>query len=277
MKTIHLGEITKPMIFFDSPYGNLQAVKALHDALQRRDIPPERIVCTGDLVGYFAQPEQTVQFIKKWSIHSISGDFDQQIIGGDIYNDFLVEDPGFRPWYDFAMKELSTESKLWMRQLPPYIEFTVAKRKITVVHGSFSKTDDQIFLSTPWKKKKRELQISGSNIIIAGHSGIPFTDIYTKKAWINTGSLGVPANDGTPEVWYLLMTPHTDGSLHFEHRRLEYDYEKAALLTDKMKLNFDHAQSLRTGRWLQKTLAPREETKSQGRKIELNPITISTY
>lgn len=274
MITTSLGNIGKPMVFFDSPYGNLQAVKALHSALERMNIPPERIICTGDLVGYFAQPEETVRFIKKWGIHSISGDFDQKIIDGAIHNDFLDEDSEFTPWTHFVLKELSNGSKKWMKKLPPHIDFMVAKKKITVVHGTFSKISEPIFLTTPWKRKKEELKISNSDIIISGHSGTPFMDIYTRRAWINTGSLGLPANDGTPEVWYLLMTPHTDGSLHFEHRRLEYNFEKAALLTDKMKLNFDHSQTLRTGRWAHKTSLPFKEANIQGRKLELNPVTI---
>ena len=39
----------------------------------------------------------------------------------------------------------------------------------------------------------------------------------------------MPANDGTPRVWFSVLTSQSDGVL-FERRSLDYDYESAAAI-----------------------------------------------
>lgn len=56
------------------------------------------------------------------------------------------------------------------------------------MHGSYNNVSSYIFQSTDGDIKEKELKLSESDVIIAGHSGIPFCDIKEDKAWINAGS-----------------------------------------------------------------------------------------
>ena len=40
------------LLFFGGPYSNLEATEALLAEAVRLGIPPERIICTGDLAAY---------------------------------------------------------------------------------------------------------------------------------------------------------------------------------------------------------------------------------
>src|ERR1051326_1058905 len=53
-----------PAIVFGGPYGNLEATRALLDEAARLGIPPARIVCTGDVVAYGADPAATVDLLR---------------------------------------------------------------------------------------------------------------------------------------------------------------------------------------------------------------------
>ena len=55
-----LGSLEGPLLIFGGPYGNLPATAALRTVADQCDILPERIICTGDLVAYCAEPEATV-------------------------------------------------------------------------------------------------------------------------------------------------------------------------------------------------------------------------
>ena len=45
-----------PVLCFGGPYSNLQATQALFAEARRLGVPPGRIVCTGDVLAYCADP-----------------------------------------------------------------------------------------------------------------------------------------------------------------------------------------------------------------------------
>jgi hypothetical protein len=55
-----------PVLFFGGPYSNLEATRAVLAEAERRRIPPERVVCTGDVVAYAADAQATVDLGRLW-------------------------------------------------------------------------------------------------------------------------------------------------------------------------------------------------------------------
>ena len=62
-----------PVLVFGGPYGNLEATRAVLEDARRLGIPPERIVCTGDVVAYCADPVATIDAIRDTGIHVVMG------------------------------------------------------------------------------------------------------------------------------------------------------------------------------------------------------------
>ena len=114
-----------------------------------------------------------------------------------------------------------------MANLPRLIEFEMAGRRLTVVHGASSAINRYIFESTENTTVVGEIERSGSDGVLCGHSGLPFTRLVDGRLWHNAGVIGLPANDGTPRVWFSTFIP-TGDKIVIEHRALGYDHVRAA-------------------------------------------------
>ena len=62
-----------PVLVFGGPYSNLEATEALLAAADRHGVPPERIICTGDIVAYGADAAATLALVRRAGIQAIMG------------------------------------------------------------------------------------------------------------------------------------------------------------------------------------------------------------
>ena len=116
--------------------------------------------------------------------------------------------------------------------------------------------------------KAREIAATGVDGVIAGHGGLPFTQVIGGSLWHNAGIIGFPANDGTPRVWYSVLQPTPDG-VRIEHRALEYDYRLAAAAMARANLPDGYRLTLASGRWPSSDVLPAREIAAGG--IALQP------
>jgi len=259
------------VLLFGGVYSNLHALERLKQIAEAQGFLPKQIICNGDIVGYCAQPEDCLQFVKAWGIHNIIGNVEENLRGGvdDCGCDFEEGtrcDILSRQWYPSAQNAVSQPSIEWLKTLPRYLEIDFAGKKWAVVHGSPSNISEFIFNSTEWAVKEKyieDLQVDG---IIAGHSGLPFSNKRNDKYWINPGVIGMPANDGQTAVWYGILTVEK-AEIKVEHHAFEYDYNTANGLMKEKELPASYAKTLRTGIWDNCDILPEEETRNQGKKI----------
>jgi predicted phosphodiesterase len=47
-----------------------------------------------------------------------------------------------------------------------------------------------------------EPTMSGADVVVAGHAGIPFIERVGRQVWFNPGVVGMPSNDGTLDGWH---------------------------------------------------------------------------
>jgi predicted phosphodiesterase len=270
---VDIGKLSGKVLLFGGVYSNLQALEALIIMAESEGIPPENCICTGDIVGYCAQPEETIQTFKNWNARSILGNVEIQLRDGenDCGCDFTAGsrcDNFSQQWYPFAQSQLSKDSLNYLTTIPDHITFRFTNQKIAIVHGSFFNISEYIFKSTPWEIKQSNFDITDSDIIIAGHSGLPFYHENNNKHWINPGVIGMPPNDGNTEVWYAIL----DDSIKpfkLEFRKLKYDYT----LTNRLMLNGllpeSYAKTIKSGIWDNMEILPHAEQQQQGKPIIL--------
>ncbi len=267
-KTLNLGPLTGKLLVFGGPYSNLQALTELQNIAARLGIPPQNIICTGDVVGYCAQPEESVQLVKSWGIHCISGNVEQNIVEGEDdcgcnYTKGGRCDLFSRTWFPFAVRSLSAASIKWMAELPQQLFFEYAGKSVAVVHGSPAHVSEYIFKSTPGATKETHFKATQSEVILAGHAGLPFADLREKYSWLNAGVIGMPANDGTPRTWYLLLDD-TGGKLSYSLESFTYDNTLANRLMLEKELPDAYAKTLLTGIWDNCEILPEAEKHMQG-------------
>lgn len=267
-QTHHLGSFNAPLLIFGGPYGNRQALDALLAAADTLGIPASHMLCTGDLAAYAAEPQAVADRIRDAGIAVVMGNVEESLgaDAGDCGCGFTSGsecDVMAAHWYRYAAKAVDQETKRWMRDLPRRIDLSLNDVPIAAIHGGVDQINRFVFPATPVSEKAAEIDIAGVDMVIGGHSGLPFTETIGHQLWHNAGVIGLPANDGTPRVWYSVLTPHAEG-ISVELRALSYDHAGAAAAIRAADLPQAYADALETGFWPNDDIMPDADRRRRG-------------
>ncbi|MDP6788729.1 MAG: metallophosphoesterase family protein [Rhodospirillales bacterium] len=276
-RLLDLGILDGPVLVFGGPYGNLEATEVLLAEATSLGIGPSRILCTGDVVAYCADAQATVERIRGAGMAVVQGNCEESL-GSDAddcgcgFEEGTACDTLSAQWYAYARQTLDADAKKWMADLPRRITFTMAGRRWAAIHGGVERVNRFLFASTAEADLADELDTAGVEGIVAGHCGLPFTRHVGTRLWHNAGVIGLPANDGTPRVWYSLLTPGTKG-ITVEQRSLEYDHGAAARKMVKRGLPQGYANALHSGLWPSLDVLPAAERKATGRPLAARSVS----
>lgn len=261
-----------PLLVFGGPYSNLAALEALIGEARRLGIPPERAICTGDVVAYGAEPAESVALIRDWGCHVVQGNCEQSLAerrndcGCNFENGTACELLS-KGWFPYADARIDDDARRWMSSLPGSLEFAWCGASFRVVHGGVQDVARWVFASEP-EIVDEEVSNSRANVTIAGHSGIPFAASRPGGWWFNPGVIGMPANDGTPQVWYGLVSVGGIGRpIRLTTHRLAYDHMKSAAAMRRAGHANAYARTLVTGIWPSFDVLPAAERAATGHAI----------
>jgi predicted phosphodiesterase len=233
------------------------------------------------VVAYCAEPQATVTLLRENNIAVVMGNCEEQLGSGAEdcgcgFEEGTACDLLSIQWYAHAAAHLDDDAKAWMCALPRLIKLEMAELELVVIHGSVSEIAQFVFASTPEPVLAREIDLAQCDGVIGGHCGLPFTRVIEGRFWHNPGVIGMPANDGTPRVWYSILTPR-EGGLEIQHHALTYD---AAVPAQKMRneeLPAGYADCLENGLWPSLDVLPEAEKALTGQAIDLSsPINFAT-
>jgi len=282
---LDLGPLDGPVLCFGGPYSNFQATQAVLAQANARGIPPERVICTGDVVAYGGAPAATVELVRAAGIPVVMGNCEESLgfNGADCNCGF---DKGSdcagwsEDWFTFAAMALDGGAKdggglAWMRALPRQLRFTLGGRRFAVIHGGVENISEYVFASTPEAAKARNFDLLDGNgpvdAVIGGHCGLPFTELLGTeqlgaRLWHNPGAIGMPANDGTPRGWFSVLTP-VAGGLDITLHGLDYDHRAAAAAMRAALPGLPYAETLTSGLWPNMAVLPGAERERRGRPL----------
>ncbi|MFO7813501.1 MAG: metallophosphoesterase family protein [Pelovirga sp.] len=273
---VDLGEMEGMVLVFGGPYSNLTATMALRERAEQLGITPERTICTGDVVAYCAEPVETVALIRDWGIAVVKGNCEDSLGRGtpDCGCGFdegttcsLLSDN----WYRFADQHMSELDRSWMRTLPGSIFFSMKGKSIRVIHGGVQQINRFVFPTTAKEIKKEELDLAGTDIVIGGHSGIPDGQAIGAGFWLNAGAIGLPANDGTTDGWYLLLCPEQE-VVACRWQRLTYPAARTAEAMRSRGFVGGYTDALCTGLWPSMDVLPEAQRQLRGKAIKMNEL-----
>jgi predicted phosphodiesterase len=285
----NLGDISTAsrLLVFGGCYSNLAATQAMQAVARELDIGPQQIICTGDLIAYCAEPVEVIELIQDWGIHVLMGNCEEslgfeQLDCGCGFEQASTCSTLSIEWYRYTSQRVTLEHRSWMKSLPRLIEFQFQSTRFSVVHGSVTSINQFIFPSTEAKIKLAQVNQARTDVVIGGHSGIPFGQSFideasVSKVWLNSGVIGMPANDGTADGWYMLIdTGNLTGNSGYRvsWQRLAYD-AKASQATTRKAGMVEYAEALTTGLWPSMDILPLEEQEVQGQRLELKTITMN--
>lgn len=267
-------ETSDRILVFGGPYSNLQATQALRLEALRLGIAPEHSICTGDVVAYCANPVETVTEIRDWGVHVVAGNCEQQLAASADncacgFDEGSACDVLAKGWFAYADQRIGAADRSWMRELPDEATFSWAGKTLRVVHGTREETSKFLFPSEH-DAIAEQLEGADADIVIAGHCGIPFGQLATttagRRLWFNAGVIGQPANDGTTDVWYGILTRTAEGldaSLH----RLSYDAATASTAVLQAGYADPYGETLKSGIWPNDDILPTAEKALTGVRL----------
>jgi predicted phosphodiesterase len=273
----HLGNFDDCLLIFGGPYSNHAATAAMRARAIELAIPPERVICTGDVAAYCAEPCATLDLVRDWGVHVVMGNCEESLANGEAdCGCGFAEDSECSllaiTWYEYANRRVSAAQRHWMQGLPRSIDFTIAATRFRVVHASLSSINEFVFASDDGNARLAQIRAAGVDAVIGGHSGIPFGQSLDERYWLNAGVIGMPANDGTSNGWYLLLEPRVRG-VDASWHRLDYDHAASRESTVAAGMSA-YGLALSSGLWPSIDILPEAEARRTGKPLHLPPLFI---
>ena len=234
---------------FSDIHGNLPALDAvLADLAAQSEI--ERTYCLGDLVGYAPFPNEVTERIRASGIPTIVGNYDDgtgfdRDDCGCAYKEPEAKALGDRS-FAWTKAHVTEENKSFLRALPREIRLTLAGVRILLVHGSPRRVNEYLYEDRPVASFQRLAAASDADVIVFGHTHIPYTKRVDGVLFVNIGSVGKP-KDGDPRACYIILELR-DGNVDVHYRRVAYPVETVADAIRRSELPDAFATMLESGR-----------------------------
>jgi putative phosphoesterase len=196
---------------FSDVHGNLNALKAVLEAFKEKKA--DRIICLGDLVGYFHQSLEVLDEVMASDISVIMGNHDAYAVDQLPYTKVMGELINI----DYVRKGMSLQQRQWVKALPLSLEIAVNGKRIACYHGSpWSPLEGYIYPDYPDFNKFLEFNY---NYILLGHTHYPLLKNAGQLAIINPGSCGQP-REGDYKARAVILDVIND---QIDFLNLEYD------------------------------------------------------
>jgi putative phosphoesterase len=214
------------IVIISDIHGNLEALSALEEKF-------DELWVLGDLVNYGPNPAEVVDFVQANASVVIRGNHDHAI--------GFNEDPRCSPLFremaqamqQYTSSVLSASQKQFLRELPLRVTRQVEGVGVSMCHAVPS---DPLFAycppeSTRWEA---ELQLANTDILLVGHTHLPFQRTFGVRRIVNPGSLGQPKT-GTPAACYAIWdTAKRDAII--ELRSFEYPFGETVRKIDALPI-----------------------------------------
>ena len=199
-------------------HSNLAAFKAVLGDMPKVD----QIICTGDLVGYGAEPNEVIRLARSKGIRAVMGNHDYAAATRDVrgFNDRAATAAAW------TSDNLKKENLDYLASLPTHLEFTVERQKVYVVHGSPRSPLVEYVYSDISNRDLAEIMMGvEAELVMLGHTHVPMERMILGKTVVNPGGVGQP-RDRDPRASYAVLK--FDDEVKVEFRRAEYDVHVTA-------------------------------------------------
>jgi predicted phosphodiesterase len=268
-----------PVAILGDIHANLEALKAVLADIKAQGV--QQFACTGDIVGYGADPRKCLEIVRNLNCPVVQGNHDFYAATEDSLKDFSLHALNAMLW---TREQLSEEEREWLRSLPMTVDLhqvsgvgcQVSGGEATpnaeprtsncrLVHSSLLEPAAWHYVLKP-EAAKPNLLIQEPEVVFFGHTHVPshfsfhpatqeFKTVFPLKegvhqlepGWkhlINPGSAGQP-RDHDPRASYALFDPE---ARTVEIRRVEYDIPAAQKKIEAAGMPLRNADRLAKGR-----------------------------
>jgi putative phosphoesterase len=196
-------------------HANLFALRALEDVLDGAD----RIVCTGDLVGYYCQVNEVIAEIRDRNALCIAGNHDRYLVRGAGIP-AMSEAVAFG--ISFADASIVDDHRRWLSTLPLTWGGDIGGKDWLLVHGSpWRPLEDYMYEDSPLLARLSEFAY---DIVAFGQTHRPLVRRAGAPVVLNPGSVGQSRH--VPGVACAAIVDTVSGDIE----RVERHYEVEAVI-----------------------------------------------
>ncbi len=218
-------------------HANLPALEAVLEDAGNRGF--SSIWNAGDLTGYGAFPDEVVKRLRKEDTQSVVGNYDLKVLNAKEEEGEKEEPPEDRKAIRWTYDNLSKKSRKYLKSLPEEQRLEAGGKRILLTHRSLSPIEPE----TPDESLRELAQLADADVIIFGHSHVPFSRQVDGIWFINPGGTG-RQDDGNTRASYAILQI---APFEVNHYRVAYDTEKAASAIRKNSLPEVFAQMVLQG------------------------------
>lgn len=212
-------------------HANLEALEAVAEVL--RDSAIDRCVCLGDIVGYGANPNETIEIVRGLTEAVVIGNHDQGVLG-------LADTSNFNSYAQAAIlwtaRQISSENRDYLEGLP----YVIRDGRYAFVHSSLDRPEEWGYVFSSWQAQVCLHYVGAGQICLIGHSHRPLVFDEREellcsggvcnvsfdpslKYLVNVGSVGQPRDSDARAAFCILDEDEST----VEIVRVEYDIAAA--------------------------------------------------
>lgn len=203
-------------------HANIIALERVLEDIKDQDI--NNYIILGDIVMIGPDPAATLRLVKTLNpISWIKGNTDMWLeeFGGFEQEAGSFKRKPYHEFYSYAKDRITGYEIKYLASLPEQYSLNIKGSKILCVHGSPRSITDEMDNRITNAEMEEMLEGTNEDIILCGHSHIPYLGIIRGKHIFNVGSVGRPL-DGNVSACYGIIDLYKPRKPKFILKRVNY-------------------------------------------------------
>jgi len=185
-------------------HGNAEALRVVLDAASCANV--QKLLITGDLIGYYFSPLQVVQMLDEWDTFIVRGNHEEMLRLAHKDPSYLMSvDARYGSGLRLAIEQLGPEQIVRLCELEHPLNIEFDGIKILLSHGSPWDLDQYIYPNAD-DALIAKCANSECDLVVMGHTHYPMQIMIGGTCLVNPGSVGQPRNRDPGAHWAIFDT-----------------------------------------------------------------------